>query len=176
MAQQSAQLPHKEKVAGANPARAPISRRGRAANAARCKRAALTGCGGASPSVSTSFCRQSVGSDAPHWYREERSANLRAGSSLCGRGETADAPARGAGGRKPMRVQLPPPAPIYRRVVERIHASLRNSWAQARAGANPVPSTTSTLRPLASRRSASQAGNTGANPVGATNFLPRSSK
>lgn len=54
MAQQSAQLPHKEKVAGANPARAPhFSKRGRAANAARCKRDALTGYEGASPSAST---------------------------------------------------------------------------------------------------------------------------
>ena len=31
---------------------------------------------------------------------------------LCGRGETAYAPAREAGGRKPVRVQFPPPAPI----------------------------------------------------------------
>src|SRR5437899_6371666 len=54
MAQQSAQLPHKEKAAGANPARAPIfSKRGRAANATRCKRDALTGYEGASPSAST---------------------------------------------------------------------------------------------------------------------------
>ena len=51
---QSAQLPHEEKAAGANPARAPIfSKRGRAANAARCKRDALTGYEGASPSAST---------------------------------------------------------------------------------------------------------------------------
>lgn len=60
----------------------PFSRRGRAAIAARCKRAVLTDCEGASPSVSTIFCRPSVGSDASRWYREERSASLRAGSIL----------------------------------------------------------------------------------------------
>jgi hypothetical protein len=44
MAQQAAQLPHKEKVAGANPARAPnFAKRGRAAIATRCKRVALSG-------------------------------------------------------------------------------------------------------------------------------------
>lgn len=32
-------------------------------------------------------------------------------------------------------------ANIFRRVVERIHASLRNSWAEAHAGANPVSPT-----------------------------------
>lgn len=58
----------------------------------------------------------------------------------------------------------------FRRVVECIHASLRNSWAKALAGASPVPPTNLAPRPLASRRSVSQAGNAGANPVGATNF------
>ena len=67
MAQQSAQLPHKEKVVGANPPRAPsFSKRGRAANAARCKRDALTGYEGASPSAST-ICIQPVESDGLSW-------------------------------------------------------------------------------------------------------------
>ena len=35
----------------------------------------------------------------------------------------------------------PRPHQSFRRVVEWIHASLRNSWAQARAGANPVSPT-----------------------------------
>lgn len=38
-------------------------------------------------------------------------------------------------------VQVAPAAPVFRRVVECIHASLRNSWARARAGASPVPPT-----------------------------------
>lgn len=40
-----------------------------------------------------------------------------------------------------MRVRVSPSAPVFRRVVECIHASLRNSWARARAGASPVPPT-----------------------------------
>lgn len=59
--------------------------------------------------------------------------------------------------------QVAPVAPILRRVVERIHASLRNSWAEARAGAprqsrglelvetaNPVSPTNSSPCPLSS--------------------------
>jgi hypothetical protein len=111
------------------PLEPPIfSKRGRAANAARCKRDALTGCGGASPSASTNLFRQSVGSDVSQWYWEERSATLRAGSILCGRGETAYAPAREAGGRKPMRVQFPPPAPISRRGWNSRHGGLKPRW------------------------------------------------
>ena len=51
MAQQSAQLPHKEKVAGANPARAP-----------------------------NNFCRRSVNRDAARWYRADGDANAPDGS------------------------------------------------------------------------------------------------
>jgi hypothetical protein len=119
MAQQAAQLPHKEKVAGANPARAPIfSKRGRAAIAARCKRVALAGCEGASPSASTIL----------HPTRRKRRTVLlrqRAGRTslwmlqfLCGRGGTVDASARGADGRKSMKVRFPLSAPIYRGVVK----------------------------------------------------------
>jgi hypothetical protein len=62
-----------------------------------------------------------------------------------------------------------PAAPIFRRVVEWIHASLRNSWAKARAGANPVsPTNFSASSSKQFRRPASQAGNAGASPVEAT--------
>ena len=118
MAQQSAQLPHKEKAAGANPARAPIfSKRGRAAIATRCKRVVPPGYEGASPSASTIL----------HPTRRKRRTVLvrqTAGRTslwmlqFCGCGETVDAPARGAGGRKLMRVRFPLSAPIYRGVVK----------------------------------------------------------
>ena len=39
------------------------------------------------------------------------------------------------------RASRPGRTSIFRRVVECIHASLRNSWAKARAGANPVSPT-----------------------------------
>ena len=74
MAQQSAQLPHKEKAAGANPARAPIfvSRRGRAAIAARCKRAAHRAT--EVQVLPPRPCRQRIVSDAPPRYGGQRSA------------------------------------------------------------------------------------------------------
>jgi hypothetical protein len=57
----------------------------------------------------------------------------------------------------------------FRPVVECIHASLRNSWAKARAGANPVsPTIFDALSSNEHRRPASQAGNAGAIPVEAT--------
>ena len=59
--------------------------------------------------------RQSVGSDVSQWYWEERSAILRAGSILCGRGGTVDATARDVVGRKPMGVRFPPSAPFLSR-------------------------------------------------------------
>ena len=72
--------------------------------------------------------RQSVGSDVSQWYWEERSATLRAGSILCGRGETAYAPAREAGGRKPVRVQFPPSVPFSRRGWNSRHSGLKPRW------------------------------------------------
>ena len=65
----------------------------------------------------------------------------------------------------------PRPHQFFRRVVEWIHTSLRNSRAKAHAGANPVsPTNFSALSSNEHRRPASQAGNTGASPVEATNF------
>ena len=187
------------------PPEPPIfSKRGRAANAARCKRDALTGYEGASPSASTM-----------HPTRRKRRTVLvrqRAGRTSRWRlhcfadvAELGDAAARGAVGREPNRgatplvrtsffaawlecrhgglkprwaslpvpvrlrpprpfcgrawnrrpgglknrcalrrvsVQLAPAAPtVFRRVVERIHTSLRNSRAKAHAGASPVSPT-----------------------------------
>ena len=118
MAQQAAQLPHKEKVAGANPARAPIfSKRGRAAIATRCKRVVPPGYEGASPSASTTL----------HPTRRKRRTVLvrqTAGRTslwmlqfFCGCGETVYAPERESGERKLVRVRLPLSAPLYRGVV-----------------------------------------------------------
>lgn len=57
--------------------------------------------------------------------------------------ELADAPARGAVGRKPMRVQLPPPAPLYsRRGWNRRHGGLKpRRTLRVRAGATPAAAT-----------------------------------
>lgn len=65
MAQQSAQLPHKEKVAGANPARAPT------------------------------ICRRSVNRDAARWYRADGDASAPDGSTIfCRRSPTGEAQRR----------------------------------------------------------------------------------
>ena len=127
MAQQSA-LPHKEKVAGANPARPHFSKRGRAAIAARCKRAALRGYEGASPSASTIL----------HPTRRKRRTVLvrqTAGRTslwmlqfFCGCGETVYAPERESGERKLVRVRLPLSATLLSRRGEiRKHGGLKTA-------------------------------------------------
>ncbi len=100
------------------PLEPPIfSKRGRAANAARCKRDALTGYEGASPSASTIL----------HPTRRKRRTVLvrqTAGRTslwmlqFCGCGETVYAPERESGERKLVRVRLPLSAPLYRGVVK----------------------------------------------------------
>lgn len=62
-------------------------------------------------------------------------------AQFCRCGETVYAPARDAGERKLVRVRFPLSAPISAGGGISIHASLRNSWARVRAGANPVPPT-----------------------------------
>lgn len=55
--------------------------------------------------------------------------------------ELADAPARGAVGRKPMRVQLPPPAPLYsRRGWNSRHDGLKPRWTSGSVPVQPRPS------------------------------------
>lgn len=74
--------------------------------------------------------------------RVRAGATPAAATIICGRAWNVDrAVSKTAAPTRRVGVQVAPAAPIYRRVVERIHASLRNSWAKARAGANPVPST-----------------------------------
>ena len=141
VAQQTTQLPHMEKIAGAIPARAPIFHPGvaeqqlrRAVNALPRRATEVQ----VLPPRPISF-RQSVGSDVSQWYWEERSATLRAGSILCGRGETAYAPAREAGGRKPVRVQFPPSAPFSRRGWNSRHSGLKPRWTFGSVPVQPRP-------------------------------------
>lgn len=91
--------------------------------------------------------RQSVGSDASQWYWEERSATLRAGSILCGRGGTS----RRAGPRS-RRAQAHEGATpsartnFSRRGWNSRHGGPKPRWTKSvRAGATPAVATI--LRP-----------------------------
>ena len=100
------------------PLEPPFSKRGRAAIAARCKRAVLTGCEGASPSASTILpAKRRQRRILLVSGRAERKSPCRI-QFFCGRGGTVDASARGADGRKSVRVRFPLSAPIFRGVVK----------------------------------------------------------
>ena len=116
-------------------------------------------------------CRQSVGSDASRWYREERSASLRAGSIFSA--DVAEQHTR--------RPEMPAGASSCGCDSLRPHQFFGGWWnAYTRVsetrGREPVQVRVLSRRPIFAssssefRRPVSQADNTGANPVEATNF------